>query len=66
MKIVLNGESFEALGPITVTHLLTQLHIDPSRVAVEHNLTVVKKAAYSLTVINEDDVVEVVNFVGGG
>lgn len=66
MKIVLNGESFEVLGSITVTHLLTQLNIDPRRVAVEHNLVVVKKAAYSLTVINEDDVIEVVNFVGGG
>jgi thiazole synthase len=66
VKIVLNGESFEVLGSITVTHLLTQLNIDPRRVAVEHNLVVVKKAAYSLTVINEDDVIEVVNFVGGG
>ena len=66
MKIILNGESFEASGPITVTRLLTQLNIDPRRVAVEHNLVVVKKAAYSLTVINENDDVEVVNFVGGG
>ena len=66
MKIVLNGEPFEAPGPTTVTRLLTQLDIDPRRVAVEHNLMVLKKAAYDSTMVKEGDAVEVVNFVGGG
>ena len=66
MKIVLNGEPFEARGPTTVSRLLAQLDIDSRRVAVEHNLVVLKKAAYDSTVINEGDEVEVVNFVGGG
>jgi thiamine biosynthesis protein ThiS len=35
-------------------------------VAVEHNLTVVKRARYEDTVVTDGDRVEIVNFVGGG
>ena len=66
MTIRLNGEPHEIAGPVTISALLAQLQIDPRRVAVEHNITVVKKAHYDTTVINEGDEVEIVNFVGGG
>lgn len=66
MNIVLNGESYDAPGPVSVSRLLTRLDIDPRRVAVEHNLVVVKKAAYDSTMVRAGDAVEVVNFVGGG
>lgn len=66
LKIILNGEPFEADGPLTVSGLLTRLQIDSRRVAVEHNLVVLKKAVYGATAINEGDQVEIVNFVGGG
>ena len=66
MTIRLNGDPFELAGPLTVNELLSQLEIDPRRVAVEHNLVVVKQAVYDSTIINAGDEVEVVNFVGGG
>jgi thiamine biosynthesis protein ThiS len=66
MNIVVNGDPHEVEGPITVTTLLTQLNVDPRRVAVEHNLTVVKRANYDSTQIHEGDQIEIVNFVGGG
>jgi thiamine biosynthesis protein ThiS len=66
MTIRLNGEAHELAGPLTVTALLASLDIDPRRVAVEHNLIVVKRAAYDTTIVAEGDEVEVVNFVGGG
>ena len=46
--------------------LLTSLGIDPRRVAVERNLTVVRRADYGTTTIDEGDELEIVNFVGGG
>ena len=52
--------------PMPVSHLLTALGIDPRRVAVEHNLVVVKKDTYGATVVQAGDHVEIVNFVGGG
>lgn len=66
MKISLNGEPFEVAGPLTVDRLLVQLEIDQRRVAVEHNLVVLKRTTYDSTMINEGDEVEIVNFVGGG
>lgn len=66
MKIRLNGESVEIPGPLTVTALLAHYAIDARRVAVEHNLSVVKRACYDTTTVNEGDEIEVVNFVGGG
>jgi thiamine biosynthesis protein ThiS len=66
MKISLNGEPHELAGPLTLTALLAQLNIDPRRVAVEHNLTVVKRANYDNTQVEDGDEVEIVNFVGGG
>jgi thiamine biosynthesis protein ThiS len=66
MTIQLNGERCELPGPLTVAALLTHLGIDGRRVAVEHNEVVVKRAQYDSAMVNDGDVVEVVNFVGGG
>ena len=66
MRIVLNGDPYEVAGPLTLTALLDHLNVDPRRVAVEHNLDVVKRAHYDSTRIQEGDQVEIVNFVGGG
>jgi len=66
MTIILNGDPVEVAGPLTVTALLTHLGVDPRRVAVEHNLTVIKRVLYDSTQIADGDQVEIVNFVGGG
>ena len=66
MVITLNGERHELDAPVTIAALLVHLGIDSRRVAVEHNLVIVKRAAFDEVVIRDGDVVEVVNFVGGG
>lgn len=66
MLITLNGEPCDLAAPVTVTELLIQLKIDPRRVAVEHNLVVLKRAMFDTAVVGEGDQVEIVNFVGGG
>jgi thiamine biosynthesis protein ThiS len=66
LTIRLNGEPHELAGPITITALLDQLGIDARRVAVEHNLHIVKRDRQGETMVSEGDEVEIVNFVGGG
>ena len=66
MRITLNGDPFELDGPLSVAELLTRLAIDPRRVAVEHNLSILKRDAFAATVVRDGDTVEIVNFVGGG
>ena len=66
MTILLNGDPYEVAGPLTVSALLAHLEIDARRVAVEHNLVVLKRAAFDTAEVQEGDAVEIVNFVGGG
>ena len=66
MKIILNGEDFEIAEPLSLSSLLAQLEIDSRRVAVEHNLIVVKREQLDTVTVSEGDRIEVVNFVGGG
>jgi thiamine biosynthesis protein ThiS len=66
LQITLNGDAHEVAGPLTVTELLAHLNIDARRVAVEHNLIVLKRDAFGATMVREGDEIEIVNFVGGG
>jgi sulfur carrier protein len=66
VQITLNGDTHEVAGPLTVTELLARLSIDARRVAVEHNLVVLKRHTFDTTLVREGDGVEIVNFVGGG
>jgi thiamine biosynthesis protein ThiS len=66
LRIRLNGDPHELEAELTILELLERLSIDYRRVAVEHNLTIVKRDRYSATTIREGDEVEIVNFVGGG
>ena len=66
MRITLNGDPFELDQPLSVADLLARLAIDPRRVAVEHNLKILKRQAFPEVVVRDGDQVEIVNFVGGG
>jgi len=66
VRITLNGEPYELDQPLSVQELLERLQIDPRRVAVEHNLVILKRHAFVTTLVGDGDTVEIVNFVGGG
>lgn len=66
MQITLNGEPFDIDQPLSVVALLEKLDIDARRVAVEHNLTIIKRHRFPEVIVNDGDQVEIVNFVGGG
>ena len=66
MTITLNGDPHEIVQPVTVTELLAQLSIDARRVAVEHNLVILRRGTFDSVVVRDGDQVEIVNFVGGG
>ena len=66
MRITLNGDPYDLEQPLSVQELLERLNIDPRRVAVEHNLVIVRRATFAATLVGDGDRVEIVNFVGGG
>ena len=63
--VKINGELRDAAGK-TVTAVLTELNYDLKRVAVERNGDIIPKSQYETTVIQDEDALEVVSFVGGG
>lgn len=63
--ICINGEKIEK-AEILLSAYLEENRINPQRIAVELNGEILPKAQYSNTVLKDGDVVEIVNFVGGG
>jgi len=66
MRLIVNGENLEVSNVETLQDLLKELQIEPQRVAVEINVSIVKKSDYSTFKLSEGDRVEIVNFIGGG
>jgi thiamine biosynthesis protein ThiS len=66
MRIRLNGEEYEIDHGASVVQLLERLALRPERVAVERNRTVAKRADWASTVLEADDEIEILTFVGGG
>ena len=63
--VKINGEEKNISG-ITIGEYLATADYDTKRIAVERNGDIVLKAQYDNTVLQDDDSVEVVSFVGGG
>ena len=66
MRVYVNGEAKELSGPISLAELITQLDLPAARIAVELNRNVVRRNDWSTTMLNDDDALEIVHFVGGG
>jgi sulfur carrier protein len=66
IQLVVNGERREFEKNTTVARLLEQMGTPLERVAVELNLRILDKQDYSSTILNDEDRLEIINFVGGG
>ncbi|NLY43427.1 MAG: sulfur carrier protein ThiS [Clostridiaceae bacterium] len=66
MTIVLNGKKEVLEQQKSIRDLLISKNIDPNTVVVEYNGDIVKREEWANIFLNEDDVLEVVRFVGGG
>ena len=62
--VKINGEALAVAGK-TLAEYLAGTDYNPKRIAVERNGEIVPKAAYGETILQDGDVIEVVNFVGG-
>jgi sulfur carrier protein len=66
MRVTLNGDARELHDGITVEQLVRDLGLGARRIAVEINLDVVPRADYAARALCDGDVVEIVQFIGGG
>jgi len=66
IQIVVNGETRALTAGRTIRELLTELEIDPARVAVELDRRIVKPREWEATALADGARLEIVQFVGGG
>lgn len=66
MKVTVNGKEHQVAEGATIADLVASLNLRTDRIATERNLSVVPKARYADTQLNEGDKLEIVTFVGGG
>ncbi|HUR47850.1 MAG TPA: sulfur carrier protein ThiS [Candidatus Saccharimonadales bacterium] len=66
MEIVLNGASKSLEGSVNLLQLLDLLGLKADRCAIELNRQLVARANWDATSIQQGDVLEIVQFVGGG
>jgi thiamine biosynthesis protein ThiS len=66
LRILVNGEPREVEQNISLSKLVAVLNLKAEQVAIELNQTVVRRAHWENTLLQTDDKVEIVHFVGGG
>ena len=65
-KIQLNGNPYEINNGTNLSKLLNRLKIKKNKVAIEVNGEIIEKKKYPNLILNKDDKVEIVHFIGGG
>jgi len=65
-KIQLNGDAYEINDGTNLNELLNKLKIQKNKVAIEVNGEIVENNKYQNLILNKDDKVEIVQFIGGG
>jgi thiamine biosynthesis protein ThiS len=66
IQIVVNGQVRAAASGQNLIQLLGSLGVDPARVAVELNRSIIRREEWDKTEIGEGATLEIVQFVGGG
>jgi len=66
MEIQVNGETWEVAEGITVSGLLQHAGVSEKTVVVQRNDDMVPRSGFGDTVLQPGDIVELVQFVGGG
>ncbi len=66
MIIKINGKN-EDVGKVnTIERLVSDKKLSADKIVVEHNLRIVPKEEWPGAVLNDNDNIEIVSFVGGG
>jgi thiazole synthase len=66
IMVRVNGEHRRVAEGLTVAALAAELGLDPAKVAVERNLSVVPRSTLGAVRVEDGDELEIVHFVGGG
>jgi len=66
MKIKINGGSENVGSNLNLAQLIADKKLSPEKIVVEYNLRVVPASEWSGIIINDNDSIEILSFLGGG
>jgi len=66
MQIQLNGSTRNITEAMTVTGLLQELGVPSASVVIELNRAILQPDSYATVLLQNNDQVEIIRFVGGG
>ena len=66
LSVTVNGEPRRIAAGASIAGMLRELGIDPARVAVERNRSIVPRSTLEEVRVDDGDQYEIVHFVGGG
>lgn len=66
MNVKINGENHTFNDDITLENIINELNITINSIVAEVNGQVITKEKFSNTVIKDNDIIELIKFVGGG
>lgn len=61
-----NGKEYALKENRSLVELLKDLKVDPNRIVVEINYEIVNREDIEGRLLNEDDSIEIISFMGGG
>ncbi|PLX90902.1 MAG: thiamine biosynthesis protein ThiS [Desulfuromonas sp.] len=66
MNITVNNQIRTASAGQTLADLINEMGLDAARIAVEYNRDILTRDTLATISLQDGDVIEIVNFVGGG
>ncbi len=66
MIVKINGKDEAIEGGINILELVRFKNLIGENIVIEHNLRIVPKEEWPEVNLNENDTIEIVNFMGGG
>jgi thiamine biosynthesis protein ThiS len=67
IALTVNGDPRSVAAGTSLSDFLASLKLDPRLVVIEHNRTILRnRDAYASLILMDGDVLEIVQFVGGG
>jgi sulfur carrier protein len=66
MKLTVNGKTDEIQFAVSIYEYLEQKGIKPGTVVVEHNFEIPDRERWKEIMLNDNDNLEIIKFMGGG
>jgi sulfur carrier protein len=66
MILTLNGKQESIEKPLSLDLLVAAKGLSPEKIVVEHNFSIISKEDWSKILVKDQDIIEIVSFVGGG